>query len=473
MSSKKEANAQSPSTSSRRRFRLKRTNKDKSTKQVNSSKSTKSAKSPRNGHSKKKDVEKEAGPQAQAAEASTKAPEQKKDSQRSIRRLIPSISPKAFRRRWSSLRGRNVQNGNDSDRSHKNVPPAAANQSNLQSKVVSIPQPSTKAKEQPLHPQSKQANKNLQPSEKERLYVDRLLKRNSDDKAPVPVSAQVKDQSKKQQEHSTSSKKNKKVNSEKLAKTDSKKSQKKPKVVEAKVAQPQQSPSPSKAPSSTPKSQKVVKKEVKAKSPFAVAVKPSPVTSSPNTPRLPPVPSRTPRRYCHSKDEVPGSVVKVQNPVPDAKTPLKSPPAPNTTPTPTPNVKEEKEDDSSDESESEHSINADEVLEQERNAGQKPEELQPVKVTKPPKVIVRPGEPLPMDKENADRIAKLRANAPKPKPQPKNAKEAKIHENRIFKLKHDYPTMNDVLSDWDSADEAKVHNEKKKKNSQSPEKNLK
>ncbi|KAI6178679.1 hypothetical protein M3Y98_00526900 [Aphelenchoides besseyi] len=440
---------------------------------VNSLKSTKSAKSPRSGRSRKKDVEKDADPQAQA-EVSTKALAQKKESQGSIRRLIPSISPKMIRRRWQSMRGKDVQNRNNSDRSRKNVPIAAANQSNRQPKVASVRQPSAKAKEQP-HPQSKQANKNLQPSENERSYVDRLLKRNLD----LRSLRERKIATKSNKNTQLRAKKSKKMNIQKSPKTDSKKSQKKPKVIEPKIVEPKveqlkPSPSPSKALSSMPKSQKVVKKAVKEKSPVAAAVKPSPITSSPNTPLLPPVPSRTPRRYCHTKDEDPGSIGQSKEQVPDAKTPLKSPPAQNATPVliPSANVEKDKEESSSDESESEDSIHADEVLEQERKAGQKPEELQPVKVTKPPKVTVRPGELIPMNKEDANRIAKLRANAPKPKPQPKNAKEAKIHEDRIFKLKHDYPTMNDVLSDWDSADEAKVQNEKKKSQS-SPEKNLK
>ncbi|KAI6181849.1 hypothetical protein M3Y98_00873500 [Aphelenchoides besseyi] len=461
---KKEPKAQSPSASlsvsSRRKQRLKKTNTDKSIKQISSSKSTKSAKNPRSGHS-QKTVKKETGLQAEA-ETPTKSSGQKNENQASIRRLIPSISPKMFSRRWSLLRGESGQHANDSNRSRKNAP-NAANPSNRQSKIASVRQSSIK---KPPHPQSKEANKDLQPTDKETSYVDRLLNRLSNSHPSAPVSAQPKERNNKQGDHSISSRKSKKMKSQNSLKANSKKSQKKSKVVESNVEKPNLSPSPSKAPSSTPKSQKAVQKAVNTKSPLAAGVKKSPVSSSPNTPLLPSVPVRRSRRYFYTKDEDPGSIGQSSETVAPVKAPIKDTPAPNTTPIPTPNsnVDKEEEEKSSDESESERSNKDGEVLEQERNVDQKPQKLQTVKV------VVRPGEPVPINNEQADRIAKLRANAPKPKPQPKNAKEVKIHEKRIFKQKNDYPTMNDVVSDWDSVNEQKFQNEKKEKNPQPPEK---
>uniref|UniRef100_A0A7E4VYY6 INCENP_ARK-bind domain-containing protein n=1 Tax=Panagrellus redivivus TaxID=6233 RepID=A0A7E4VYY6_PANRE len=55
-------------------------------------------------------------------------------------------------------------------------------------------------------------------------------------------------------------------------------------------------------------------------------------------------------------------------------------------------------------------------------------------------------------KQEEDRVAKLRANAPKPRTFARNTYEDKIAAGKIVRRKHDYPTMNDIKSDWDSTD---------------------
>uniref|UniRef100_A0AC35FRX2 Uncharacterized protein n=1 Tax=Panagrolaimus sp. PS1159 TaxID=55785 RepID=A0AC35FRX2_9BILA len=49
-----------------------------------------------------------------------------------------------------------------------------------------------------------------------------------------------------------------------------------------------------------------------------------------------------------------------------------------------------------------------------------------------------------------ERLRKLRENAPKPKVLKRNSWEEKVAGGKVFRRKHEYPTMNDVVSDWES-----------------------
>uniref|UniRef100_A0A7E4UTF4 DUF4774 domain-containing protein n=1 Tax=Panagrellus redivivus TaxID=6233 RepID=A0A7E4UTF4_PANRE len=54
--------------------------------------------------------------------------------------------------------------------------------------------------------------------------------------------------------------------------------------------------------------------------------------------------------------------------------------------------------------------------------------------------------------EEEERVRKIRENKPIPRKFQRSSWEEKIATGKVTRKKHDYPTMNDVISDWDSTD---------------------
>ncbi|KAI6171936.1 hypothetical protein M3Y98_00917500 [Aphelenchoides besseyi] len=438
LSSTRPQSSNKSSTASRRTWRKEKTDVEKSVKQE-SSKSSKSLKSSR--LIKKTDkVDKTSSKKVDESSRSSKSI-RKKQVGLSVGRSIPeALSPKSPRHKLST------RNEDASTRSRKR-PAISANSSLRQPRLFarqSLPQRPN------LHPQSTAANKLLQPSDKEMRYVEKLIQSKNASTSSIGLHSKSKSHAKSRVTFGKKKKKDESSKSQKKSKVE------KPKVVKAKEESAKILRSPTKpqitTPKSNPKSPKPNPKSPRPnpKSPKIAAekatlpktpVEPSSATTSPRTSPFISCQASSSRHYLYTKDEDLGSLNqsgKEKKKTNSADEPDKK------------SLGQSKNWSTKTKTETEHSINCDEVLKNEREAEQIQNDVKPTKAPKQTKVAVVPSALPFIGPEDAERIAKLRANAPKPKPQPKNPKE-----------------MNDVISDWESVD-IKTEQKQEKKLPSSP-----